>query len=106
MSRLSVKPKRISRRIPPDNNSLRFDDRRRLRNALLALADLDPGWMAWIERNIPKELQLRYARVQVERHARLLVVRRYAGMFGRHIANSLTYSDLYFTDDGNLKTTL
>ena len=103
---MKTKPSHTGRRIPPCNDSLRYDDQRRLRNALLALADLDPGWMAWIERNIPKELQLRYTRVQIERHARLLVVRRYAGMFGNHIANALTYSDLYFNDDGSLKATL
>ena len=103
---MKTRPSHTGRRIPPDNDSLRFDDQRRLRNALRALADLDPGFLWWIEREIPKRLATRYVRLQVERHARLLLVRNYAGMFGSHIANALTYGDLYFTDDGSLKTTL
>lgn len=103
MSRLSVKPKRISHPIPPVSGDLRFDDARRLRNALRALSQLDPGFLWWIERTIPQGLPRFYIVRQVERRARLLVMRHYGGIIPRGQKISIIYSDMFFNDDGNLQ---
>lgn len=91
-----------ARDIRPDDD-LRFDDLRRLRNALLALMIEDPrGWLWWVERHISKTVTLRSARVMVERQARLLVVKKYKFMH-RSARQGLIYGDYYFADDGALK---
>jgi hypothetical protein len=102
MQKISVKPRRIAKRVPPDDSRLAFDDHRRLRNALLALAELDPGWMWWVERNIPKWESLTWKRRMVERQARALSVKRYS-FLGQGWKLDVIFSDYYFTDDGALK---
>jgi hypothetical protein len=100
--RLSVTPRRIREKIACLDDGIRADGRRRLRNAVLALASLDPGWMWWIEKNIPKQMTLDLKTRQIERRARLKLAKRYL-FLGWGWQLDLIYSDYYFTDDGNLK---
>jgi hypothetical protein len=87
------------------DDGLAGDEARRLRNALVALASLDPGWMWWIEKNIPKMMPFPQKRRRVERQARLLLTRNYQ-FTGCRLKLGIIYSDYYFTDEGNLKTYL
>jgi hypothetical protein len=102
MKKLSVKPRKSKLKQPVFDDDIRFDDARRLRNALFALANSDPGWMWWVERYVNKWLSLREKRVMVERQARLKLTKNYK-FLGCSLQASVVYSDLYFTDDGNLK---
>jgi hypothetical protein len=105
MRKLTVKPRKSQLKIPILEDGIALDEARRLRNALFALANMDPGWMFWIEKNIPKWENRRWQRRMIERRARLLVTRRYS-FLGRGHQLGVIYSDYYFTDDGCLKTYL
>ena len=91
--------------MPMINENIQSDDARRLRNAVLAMALMDRGWMWWVERNIPRRADLHSRRIWVERRARVLVANNY-GSLGRGTWLAIVESDYYFTDDGNLKTYL
>jgi hypothetical protein len=102
MQKLSVKPRKIRLKAPKTDDDIRFDEVRRLRNALIALARLDPRWMWWVEKNTRNDMKLRSRRLIVERQARLMLTRNYQ-FLGCRLQTGVIYSDLYFTDDGNLK---
>lgn len=91
--------------MPLFDDGVDLDDARRLRNALVALASLDPGWMWWVERNIPPWESLAWKRRMVERQARLLCARQYR-FLGWGVQLKMIYADYYFRDDGSLKTYL
>jgi len=91
--------------MPEIDDDIRFDEARRLRNAILAMALMDRGWMWWVERNIPKRSNLHARRIWAERRARVLVANQYRYL-GRSTWLALINSDSYFTDDGALKAHL
>jgi hypothetical protein len=105
MQKLTVKPRKIKQKVPMLADGISGNPRRRLRNALLALALSDPGWMWWVERNIPKKINLLPLVRMVERRARAVSARHYA-FFGWGYQMGIIYSDFYFTDEGHLKTYL
>ncbi len=93
-----------------DVRCLREDWPRRLRNALLALAGLDPRWMIWVDQNIlpswltpyPRDVwEVQTARM-IEAHARALLLKRY-GYLGCRDIGDLIFRDWPFGDDGNLR---
>lgn len=102
MKKYSVKPKHIVHKIPVIDDGIEFDDRRRLRNALVALAALDPGWIVWIEQNISGGADLREQRQLVERQARTLTMKGYS-VLGNSVIRAVIDSNFYFTDEGSLK---
>lgn len=102
MKKLSVKPKRITHKIPAIDDGIAFDDQRRLRNALVALGEMDPAWMMWVERHVPRRMSVKITRMIVERRARQLCARVYS-FLGPGFERGLTDSDYYFTDDGHLR---
>jgi hypothetical protein len=102
MKKLTVKPRNSKIKKPVFDDDIRFDDARRLRNALFALANMDPGWMWWVEKNVHKKLPLYKKRILVERYARLKLTKNYQ-FLGCSLQAGVIYSDLYFTDDGHLK---
>lgn len=103
MRRVSVKPKRITNKISIIDDNIAFDDARRLRNALVALAGMDTAWMMWVERHVPRQTSVKITRLMVEQRARQLCAQNYAA-FGSVLIRGIVYSDYYFTDDGNLRT--
>ena len=103
MQKLSVKPRKITNKIPVIDDGIAFDDQRRLRNALVALVGMDNGWMFWIERHVPRHMSVKITRMMVERRARQLSAQNYS-IFGQALVKGIVESDYYFTDDGNLKT--
>jgi hypothetical protein len=105
MQKITVKPKKIKQKIPLFDDEIRFNMARRLRNALLALAYLDPGWMYWVERNIPKTMNMLPKTRQIERQARLKLAGYYK-FLGSGAQSAMIYSDFYFKDNGDLKTYL
>ena len=102
MRKLTVKPRKSRAKIPVFDDDTRFDEGRRLRNALFALANMDPGWMFWVEKNIPKQLNSEPKRRWIERQARVKVAKRYS-FRGWGCQMAVIYSDFYFTNDGDLK---
>lgn len=109
VKKLSVTPKHIKTKIPTIHDGIEFDDWRRLRNALIALADLDPAWMLWVERHVPGKMvgigtrhDPRIARIIVEQRARVLLAKRHTAS-GTYFVRSILNGGYYFTDDGNLK---
>lgn len=83
-----------------DEQSLRYDWPRRMRNSLLILARSDPGWMWWIEKNVPLNLTLAQATRLIERQARIVTVRSYHFQAGVWL--SIVYSDTPFSERGLL----
>jgi hypothetical protein len=86
----------------PKFDQIADDDARRLRNAMRVLAELDPHFLWWLERNIPQNMPLRIARIHTERQARVLLGNKY-GHLGKSAWLGIVYGDFYFTDSGNLK---
>lgn len=105
MKKISARPKHISSKIAPAFDDIKFDDERRLQNALKALADMDPNWEAWLVGAAPVDLTLGERRRLVERQARTLVARRYS-FLGDGLIQRIIDSDFYFTDTGSLKAHL
>jgi hypothetical protein len=78
---------------------LRYDWPRRLQNALLALSRMDPGWICWVEGNIPrKQKNIRQITRKIERQARVLACRNYGFSSGQWL--SIVYSDTPFSERG------
>jgi hypothetical protein len=105
MRKMTVKPRKSRLKISVFDDGIRDDDERRLRNALFAMANMDPSWMWWVEKNIPKWEGLTWKRRMIERQARILSAKHYC-FLGWGYQLSVIYSDYYFTDDGHLKTYL
>lgn len=82
-------------------NALRLDPMRRLRNALFALANLDKGWMSWVEKNVPSCGDVRVAMRLVEVRARELVMGSYRYL-GEAVIKQIVDGDRPFGDDGTL----
>lgn len=81
------------------DRDLYYDWPRRLRNALRALSSMDPGWICWVERNIPKEQKnIRLITRKIERQARMLVCRQYTLTQGQWLG--VVYSDTPFSERG------
>lgn len=83
--------------------SLQADMPRRLRNALYALQELDPRWMAWIERELPRRIQdLPAVTRLVEARARTLLMGRHHFFDLPKIGGLLFSDDWLFTDRNTL----
>lgn len=82
-----------------DYIDLKYNHRRRLRNALLALAQLDPGWMVWVEREVNPRWSLERVMRLVEARARILTLRHY----GPLAKPGNYFSDMHFSDSGALR---
>ena len=102
---MTSRPKRARKRdwellreIDGEIVELRFDWHARLRNALLAMARMDSGWIYWIEKNVPTSLTVRQATRIVERQARILVCRGYS--FTKTQWLNIVYSDRMFSKEG------
>lgn len=105
MRKISVKPKHVTTKIDPAFDDIKFDDERRLRNALKALAQMDPAWESWLADRVPANAPISERRKLVEHQARTLTARRYS-FLGNSLVQQIIDSDLYFTDTGSLKAHL
>lgn len=104
--RLNQKERAMMRDITIDTVELRFDQARRLRNALLALSLMDAGWMAWAERELPRRIPKNPERLTrlvflVETRARGLMLKNYRFLF-RGRESGFLLRDWPFSDDGAL----
>lgn len=104
MRRLTRREKQVFGGLSAVAMDLRFDEPRRLRNALTALVGLDPRALAWIEANTPARLPRGEELVSlvrlVEARARVLLVKRYP-MVKIHVI-SLIERDWPFEENGDL----
>ena len=95
-SRLNAKERAMLRNIGMETIELRYDWRRRLRNALRCLRSVDPDWRAWCKRELRKGMRFQVMTRKVEARARKFVLKNYsfAGIHDRE--------NWFFTDQGNL----
>lgn len=103
-SNLNAHQRKYLSQMKYETMELRCDVRRRFRNALLCLAQCDPRWMIWVEKNFKKKNQVIGMRelMLIEARARALTMRGY-GYFGRNYIGGLLFSPHWaFTDNGNL----
>lgn len=101
--RLNAKEKAYMRAIGTEALELRFDTRRRFRNAVYALTQMDPRWMIWLEQNLPEDGTFTMRELLlVEARARAFVLKAH-GYLGRLQIGFLIFRhDWAFTDEGNL----
>lgn len=110
MARMRVKAgerREFFRAIGDEVSSLRADQTRRFRNALLALALSDPRWMIWVENNLPPRLDeigqdMDTWLTLIEAAARWRVLASYGFFHHKFIAPLLFRRDWAFTDRGAL----
>lgn len=86
---------------------LRYDVRRRFRNALLSLALSDPRWMMWVERTLPPRMDEIAEHADtwlalVEATARWRVLRSYSFFHRERVCGMIYRLDQPFTDRGSL----
>jgi hypothetical protein len=82
-------------------DALRYDWPRRLKNALCALANMDPGWMLWVQKHVPHSCDVRIAARLVEVRARTLAMRDYRYL-GESTIRNIIDGNRPFGDDGSL----
>jgi hypothetical protein len=101
--RLSAKERGYMRDMTADVLDLRHDYPRRLHNALLCLAQSDPRWMIWLEKNFkPHQVIRLHDLLLIEARAHCIVLRAY-GFFGRQsIGELILRHDWPFSDNGSL----
>jgi hypothetical protein len=101
MVKLNFREKKYLESISFDTQNLRNNWHRRLRNALIALASMDPAWMMWVERHVPAVCDIRITARLVEVRARTLLMRSYSH-YGESAARSIIDGNRPFGDDGTL----
>lgn len=80
----------------------RYDWQSRLRNALIALANSDPQWMIWVEKNVNRRWSLPRITRLIEAYTRARFLKPH-GYFGRQQISALIFRDDWcFTDRGTL----
>jgi hypothetical protein len=101
--RLSFKEREYMREMGEGVFDLRLDRPRRLRNALLCLAQSDPHWMTWLEKNFKPHQTIRERDLLlIEARARAIVLRSY-NFFGRlSIGEIVLRHNWPFNDNGSL----
>ncbi len=107
MSRLKLKAghRALLRDMQYDAMSLRYDIKRRFRNAVLSLALTDPRWMIWVENNLPGRIEpcLELANFTLlESHARAVALKAYSYFHREKIGWMIFRNDQAFTDRGTL----
>jgi hypothetical protein len=85
-----------------DRLALEQDPARRLRNAEIALHELDPHFESWIKKNTRKSWSiLKRVRI-IEKQARTLLMERYTSVLGPARIKEIINSNLAFNDQGHL----
>lgn len=104
-SRLNAKERTALRDMADDVIDLRYNQARRLRNAILALALYDPRWMTWVEQELPDNLAECF-RLQtmllIEARARAIALKPYQFFHREQIGWLIFRHDWAFTDRGTL----
>lgn len=102
LHRLNAQERRLLDEFAHSHLDLRHDWPRRLRNALIALTDLDPGWMIWIENNIPPHLPMPDDVRRIEKRARRLLLWKGYKYLGESTIRDIIAQDRPFGDQGQL----
>lgn len=104
--KLKAVHRQILRDMGDEALALRYDARRRFRNALLAIALDDPRWMMWVERNLPNGfaecVSGEWILLMVEARARAPMYSGYKSLIGSDISGFIFRHNRPFTDRGNL----
>jgi hypothetical protein len=100
--RILKRDREILRAMKFEYIDLRYDYARRLRNALLCLAQSDPDWMIWVEREIKPRWSLQRITRLVEARARTLVLKQYSFFHRQNISDLIFRDGWFFTDRGSL----
>jgi len=98
--RITKRDREILRELGRQYLDLKYDYRRRLRNALYALTQMDPRWMLWVERELNPRWGVERTMRAVEARAKVLVMQRFKHMgFNRSF---YYFNDTPFSDAGAL----
>lgn len=101
--RLSAKERAYMQELGSATLELRYDHERRLRNALLCLAQDDPCWMIWLEKNFkPHQAIGKKELLLIEARAHIRVLRHYSYLGRQKIGEMVFRHDWFFTDNGSL----
>ncbi len=102
-SRLSASDRALLQHADMESMALRDNWPRRLQNALIALARSEPGWMAWVEREIDPQWELERITRLVEARTRAYYLRSH-NYFGRGQIGGMLFDDRsVFTDEASLR---
>jgi hypothetical protein len=102
-TRLTSKERAIFNEMQHEYVALKFDYKRRLRNALLCLAQGDPRWMVWIEKNFKPHKRIgKRELLMIEARARNIVLRNYRYFDRKNVGGMIFDHDWAFSDDGSL----
>lgn len=82
--------------------ALEQDPERRLRNAEIALHELDPHYETWIKKNTRKSWPITLRVQIIERQARTLLMDRYKSILGDSRIDQIINSNFPFNDQGHL----
>lgn len=89
---------------------LQIDLNQRFLNALLAMAVNYPGWMMWVERNLPRQIDKLYEEGAFRMYLQLVEsMMRWRffkphGFFGRGVVSEIMFNEKYiFTEHGSLR---
>jgi hypothetical protein len=99
--RLNKQERSVMHDMALETISLRENWNRRLRNALIALAAMDPQWMIWIEEHVASPCHVPAAAKVVELRARELMAQGYRYLGDSMVCNIIE-GDRPFSDNGNL----
>jgi hypothetical protein len=101
-SRLNAKELQLLHGLDDEYLEFRYNWEKRLQNALLALANSDPQWMIWVEKNVNLRWSLPRITRLIEAYTRARFLKPH-GYFGRQQISSLIFRDDWcFTDRGTL----
>lgn len=101
-SHLNARERGVLRGLDAEYADIRQHWERRLQYALLALANSDPQWMIWVEKNVNLRWSLPRITRLIEAYTRARFLKPH-GYFGRQQISSLIFSDDWcFTERGTL----
>ena len=110
MRRLNASERALFRRVAEDAGALDADLNQRFINALLVMARDYPGWMMWVEVNLPRRVDDLYKDGQFRMFLQLVEsVMRWRffkphSFFGRNVISEIVFNEHYvFTERGSLR---
>ena len=102
MKRLLKREKEILRDISQPYVETRYNWHARLRNALIALANSDPQWMLWVEKEINPRWSIERITRLIESYTRARFLRPHNYFHRQQISGLIFRDDWCFTERGTL----
>lgn len=90
------------RQIVSEQQALRSDYPRRLRNALAVLTEIDSQWLWWVECHVPRDADLESQMRMVERRAKTLLIEQSYWTMDAWAKRRIIEGERCFGEDGVL----